>query len=563
MLPPERPLASATGTLDKRPLAHLLVYALERGLTGTMEIVAPKGGDASLTGGSFVLVEGHPQKVRASNQTDPAADPAAALARMDALFELPTESTFAYYDAFDALPGEPSYPMEALTLVWRGIKRSPSWEHVHALLTRIGGAALSLSAPAAEEVLTRFALDETERRFVERLVAIPSPMHDLVNAEILPAGRAQLLAYCLVITKKAEVTAVNLATPSSPGVIAAAPSRPDASPPEPPSGVPIPSAAPSAPASSSAVARLRLSRTSAQPGFREEKPRISPADPRRSVTPPPVAAVDAAMVAQIARRAEIVARARAIDTEDYFTMLALPRDATNQQIQTAFFALAKTWHPDRLPSTLADVKDECSRVFARMSEAHQTLSDNDRRARYMRLLTEGGATPKDQETIAAVVEASTCFQKAEIFMKRGDVVQAELLCRKATKLDPDQADYHALLAWLEAMKPENQNPQETRTRIDRLGEAIARNLRCERAFFYRGQLYKRLNDEGSAVADFRQAAELNPRNVDAQREVRLYTMRASSGATKPKTSPEASAPAPGAKPDKAKSGGFLNRLFKK
>ncbi|MDB4998011.1 MAG: repeat/DnaJ domain/tetratricopeptide repeat protein, partial [Myxococcaceae bacterium] len=201
MLPAERPSPSASGSLDKRPLAHLLVYALERRLTGTMEIVSPEGT------GCFYLVDGQPQKVSTSAAAGPASGPGAALTRMDDLFEMPSESTFAYYDGFDALPDEASHPMEALALVWRGIKRAPPWEHVHVALTRIGNAALRLSAPP-DDVLTQFAFDGTERQLVELLVSSPQTMHDLVNAEILAPGRAQLLAYCLVITKKAEVTPV-------------------------------------------------------------------------------------------------------------------------------------------------------------------------------------------------------------------------------------------------------------------------------------------------------------------------------------------------------------------
>ena len=37
---------------------------------------------------------------------------------------------------------------------------------------------------------------------------------------------------------------------------------------------------------------------------------------------------------------------------------------------------------------------------------------------------------------------------------------------------------------------------------------------------------KKLGEIGPAIGDFRRAFELNPRNLDAQREVRLYEMRA-------------------------------------
>jgi tetratricopeptide (TPR) repeat protein len=557
MLPPERPLPSASGSLDKRPLAHLLVYALERKLTGTMELVSPE------ESACFYVVEGQPQKVWTSKARGPTSGdggPDAALTRMEALFDMPSESTFAYYDGFDAVPDEPSHAMPPFALVWRGIKRAPPWEHVHAALTRIGNAPLRLSAPAGD-VLSQFAFDANERQLVVQLVSTPSTMHDLVNAGILAPGRVQLLVYCLLITKKAEVSAVSL-TPAPSELEAAAPLPPE--PPVPPPPALPSSAASSASSASSAVARVRLARPATRPGFREEKSQISPADRRGSQTPPPHVAIDHA--AHAARRAEIVARAQSVDTEDYFTMLAIGRDATGQQVQAAFFALAKGWHPDRLPSGLADVKDACSRVFARMSEAHQTLADNERRGRYMRLLVEGGATPKDQETIASVIEAATSFQKAEILLKRGDLVQAEALCRRAAKLDTKQADYHALLAWLEGMKAENQGVVETRSLIGRLGEAIALNASCERAYFYRGLLHKRLKNDAAAIKDFRSAAELNPRNVDAQREVRLHTMRAGSGAPgKPKARADGDRPNPSGPP--AKPGkdarGFLNRLFKK
>ena len=48
----------------------------------------------------------------------------------------------------------------------------------------------------------------------------------------------------------------------------------------------------------------------------------------------------------------------------------------------------------------------------------------------------------------------------------------------------------------------------------------------ERALFYRGSLLKRSGHEDKALADFRKVVELNPRNIDAAREVRLQAVRA-------------------------------------
>ena len=72
--------------------------------------------------------------------------------------------------------------------------------------------------------------------------------------------------------------------------------------------------------------------------------------------------------------------------------------------------------------------------------------------RYLTLMKEGGETPEAQQEIQNVVSASVEFQKAEICLRKNDLVQAEELARHAVQMDPNQAEYIALLAWVESMK---------------------------------------------------------------------------------------------------------------
>jgi tetratricopeptide (TPR) repeat protein len=214
-------------------------------------------------------------------------------------------------------------------------------------------------------------------------------------------------------------------------------------------------------------------------------------------------------------------------------------------------------------------------VFAHLSEAQQTLCDLKRREGYMHLLKDGGATPHEQEQVQTVLEAATNFQKAEFYLRRNDLKEAEVFCRKAHEADPTPAEYLALLAWLESMKPENQSPEATQAKIAMLDQAIAGNPRLERAHFYRGMLYKRLNNLHSAVRDFRTASELNPRNLDALREVRLFEMRKSRGSIPPPPPPEDRTPSSRRYPAGPSSGrqsrpppppkdaGLFGKLFKK
>ena len=245
-------------------------------------------------------------------------------------------------------------------------------------------------------------------------------------------------------------------------------------------------------------------------------------------------------------------------------MLGVDKDATPEACQKAFFTLAKVWHPDRLPPALIDVKDACSKVFTHITEAHATLTDPKKRQDYMTLMKDGGATPDDQAKIQTILEAATEFQKAEILMKRNPAdPQVFDLVKRACALDPEQVDYMALYTWLESQLPQWQSKEKTTEKIHVLDKCIQKNPNCERAYFYRAMLYKR-NDEGKkAIADFKKVADMNPRNLDATREVRLYNMRGGSKAP----------PAPGGAPAAGTSrkpppqpetlGGLFGKLFKK
>ena len=169
-----------------------------------------------------------------------------------------------------------------------------------------------------------------------------------------------------------------------------------------------------------------------------------------------------------------------------------------------------------------------------MSEAHTTLGDDEQRARYMKLLSEGSGSPEMQDAVAKVIEAAQNFQKAEVYFKRNDLAQAEVYCRHAHEPDATQPDYLAMLAWLLASKPENQSPEKALECIKMLDRAASMGEgRCEKAYFWRGMLYKRIGKVDQAAKDFRRAVDLNPRNIDAAREVRLHNMRGGRSSTPP------------------------------
>jgi hypothetical protein len=78
-------------------------------------------------------------------------------------------------------------------------------------------------------------------------------------------------------------------------------------------------------------------------------------------------------------------------------------------------------------------------------------------------------------------------------------------------------------------------------------------------------LYKRLGKTDMATKDFKRVADLNPRNIDAAREVRLHQMRGGRGSVPPPASSQKSPPPPKSddSQQKTKTSGIFGRLFKK
>jgi curved DNA-binding protein CbpA len=532
-------VATATGALSKTPLANLLVYCLDRALTGTLVLEGPnqarhaiffnagspakaKTGDDHAFLGQVLLDLGlidqaahdrtlaelgsrpgvkHGQLLMEIGKLDQASLLAGLRAQLERkvlhLFELPDESAYAFYDGKNLLEGwggREISPVDALPLVAAGVRSRPNDPRVDATLGQLGASPLRLHV-AGE--FKRFRLPERARGVVDLLRVKPLTMAELLDAGLGPERDVKLAVYTFLITRHLDMGSG-----------------------KPPVGVTPQDAESSSISSSQNPERSALGRVKLRTGGRV-RAAVEVQAPSASGSPKPPAASTPELEA---RRQEIRDRAAVIDKEDFFTMLGVPRDASTDTMQSAYFALAKKWHPDRLPDDLADVREPASKVFSRINEAFQTLSAPDTRAKYLELVKGGGASPEEQEKVMAIIDAQRDFQKAEILLKKGNLAEAEKHAAKAAAKDPEQVDYIALRAWLRSMGPQA-TPEVLAQLIKDLDAVLAREANHRRSLWYRGALLKRLGHDDRAIKDFRRLLELDDKHIDAQREVRIYNMR--------------------------------------
>jgi len=215
-------------------------------------------------------------------------------------------------------------------------------------------------------------------------------------------------------------------------------------------------------------------------------------------------------------------RAKRINAEDPYTTLGLRNGASVEAARAAFFRLARLWHPDKIPPALAEVRDECQHVFVRLGNAHRTITDLTVRISVDTLVGDAIAA---NDSVAPPPQNRSTLRDADAALARNDVARAEAIASTLTSAGADGPAARALLAWCAVGAGTNADPQVLQRGIASLDKLLTGDPDCVRALFYRAQLSKRLGHADAALRDFRKIVRLDPRHVDAQREVRLADLR--------------------------------------
>ncbi len=168
----------------------------------------------------------------------------------------------------------------------------------------------------------------------------------------------------------------------------------------------------------------------------------------------------------------VEARSAAIEAQDYFEVLGLPKEALPADIKAAYYRESRAFHPDRFAAApSAELRSQIGRIYRRINEAYTVLRDDAKRRRYL-----ADVTGPERDRKLRFTEAEESQVKAEQKQKLEEVFgqtpngrkfyaaaqkevegqrwdTAERAIKSALMYEPGNARFKELLAQIEKSKP--------------------------------------------------------------------------------------------------------------
>jgi curved DNA-binding protein CbpA len=208
-------------------------------------------------------------------------------------------------------------------------------------------------------------------------------------------------------------------------------------------------------------------------------------------------------------REEVLARLRRSEGADHYSLLELSSACTAEDIRSAYYFLARRYHPDRFRAgELADLLPRIEEFFTRVTEAYNTLWYPDSREAYDASRTE--VAPKEVEQQDTRYLARQNFARARLLVERGRYSDAVTYLENAIQLDGMQSSYHYELGRLLGGNPRRREEAERH-----LIEASRLDPSQVDPYIALGQVYARTGRLADAARAFREALSWEPGHVDA------------------------------------------------
>jgi curved DNA-binding protein CbpA len=206
------------------------------------------------------------------------------------------------------------------------------------------------------------------------------------------------------------------------------------------------------------------------------------------------------------------------ETAGLYEILSIPADATPDAIQTAYYSLAKQFHPDRFQSKefSTEIRNKAQQVFTRINETYITLKDPVSRALYdeKRLSKESKVESELKARAAVQTEedktAEALYRDGRLLLSKGEFKKAIERLNGCVFLRPSKALYNHYLGIAESEIPKLRKSAE-----QHLLKAIELDKMSSISHLALAKLYIKVNLRRKAELQLQELMRWDPENKDA------------------------------------------------
>jgi curved DNA-binding protein CbpA len=258
------------------------------------------------------------------------------------------------------------------------------------------------------------------------------------------------------------------------------------------------------------------------------------------------------------RQQEILALDAKVSSSNHFEFLGVPASATTDEVRAAFREASRKFHPDRFyGKNLGSFRQRLDRIFKRMVEANQTLTDPDKREAYLaanpfvraavRSATASNPAFKPEEAksatelardterrdrltrhpyLAKVTKTQEYVTRAKHHIEKKEYSQAFTALNTAAQIDPNHAEVRSLLVEVRKAADlvrsdtsyqhalEALNRQDPELALQALRVAVGANGANHKAAAKASNLLEKKGELREATSFAQKAVEAQPNNVE-------------------------------------------------
>lgn len=135
---------------------------------------------------------------------------------------------------------------------------------------------------------------------------------------------------------------------------------------------------------------------------------------------------------------------------DYYQILKISRTASPDEIKSAYFRMARKYHPDLFGRNLSpEIKKKIDDIFDKITKSYQTLRDKGKRLDYDAQLDSAPLSDAREKAKRAEVK----FRKGKTLYDQGRYEDALVLLEEALRMDSSKASHFILLAMSQSQIP--------------------------------------------------------------------------------------------------------------